>query len=82
MTTTTSGLHSPSLHTTTRLLYAPMQGTSDIEHTFTIKLCRRGQWNERMLIEPVLSLVHRVCRPHSCASRPRSSPPLRRSPPV
>jgi hypothetical protein len=26
-----------------------------------IKICRRGQWNERMLIETVLSLVHRVC---------------------
>ena len=26
-----------------------------------IKLCHRGQWNERMLIETVLSLVHRVC---------------------
>jgi hypothetical protein len=27
-----------------------------------IKPRRRGQWNERMLIETVLSLVHRVCR--------------------
>ncbi len=27
-----------------------------------LKLCRRGEWNERMLIETVLSLVHRVCR--------------------
>ena len=26
-----------------------------------IKLCHRGHWNERMLIETVLSLVHRVC---------------------
>jgi hypothetical protein len=25
-------------------------------------LCARGEWNERMLIETVLSLVHRVCR--------------------
>jgi len=27
-----------------------------------LKLCPRGTWNERMLIETVLSLVHRVCR--------------------
>jgi hypothetical protein len=27
-----------------------------------LKLCRRGTWNERMLIETALSLVHRVCR--------------------
>jgi hypothetical protein len=27
-----------------------------------LKLCARGEWNERMLIETVLSLVHRVCR--------------------
>jgi hypothetical protein len=27
-----------------------------------IKLCHRGQWNERMLIETVFSLVHRGCR--------------------
>ncbi len=26
-----------------------------------LKLCPRGTWNERMLIETVLSLVHRVC---------------------
>lgn len=26
-----------------------------------LKLCPRGQWNERMIIETVLSLVHRVC---------------------
>jgi hypothetical protein len=27
-----------------------------------LKVCPRGTWNERMLIETVLSLVHRVCR--------------------
>jgi hypothetical protein len=27
-----------------------------------IQVCQRGHWNERMLIETVLSLVHRVCR--------------------
>jgi hypothetical protein len=27
-----------------------------------LKLCPRGAWNERVLIETVLSLVHRVCR--------------------
>lgn len=27
-----------------------------------LKLCPRGTWNERMLIETVLSLVHRICR--------------------
>lgn len=27
-----------------------------------LKLCPRGAWNERMLIEPGFSLVHRVCR--------------------
>ena len=27
-----------------------------------LKLCHHGEWNERMLIETVLSLVHRVCR--------------------
>lgn len=27
-----------------------------------LKLCPRGTWNERMLIEVVFSLVHRVCR--------------------
>jgi hypothetical protein len=26
-----------------------------------LKVCRRGEWNERMLIETVFSLVHRVC---------------------
>jgi len=26
-----------------------------------VKICRRGQWNERMLVETALSLVHRVC---------------------
>lgn len=38
------------------------------DHTFNavdrppnLKICRRGEWNERMLIETVLSLVHRVC---------------------
>jgi hypothetical protein len=27
-----------------------------------LKLCPRGTWNERMLIETVFSLVHRICR--------------------
>ena len=27
-----------------------------------LKLCPRGTWNERMLVETALSLVHRVCR--------------------
>jgi hypothetical protein len=27
-----------------------------------LKLCHQGEWNERMLIETVYSLVHRVCR--------------------
>jgi hypothetical protein len=27
-----------------------------------LKLCRKGEWNERMLVETALSLVHRVCR--------------------
>ena len=27
-----------------------------------LKLCRRGTWNERLLLETALSLVHRVCR--------------------
>ena len=27
-----------------------------------LKACRRGAWNERMLIETLFSLVHRVCR--------------------
>jgi hypothetical protein len=26
-----------------------------------LKLCRRGEWSERMLIEAVLSRVHRIC---------------------
>ena len=26
-----------------------------------VKICRRGRWNERMIIETALSLVHRVC---------------------
>lgn len=27
-----------------------------------LKVCPRGSWNERMLVETVFSLVHRVCR--------------------
>ena len=27
-----------------------------------LKVCPRGAWNERMLVETLLSLVHRVCR--------------------
>jgi hypothetical protein len=27
-----------------------------------LKLCRRGRWNERMVVETALSLAHRVCR--------------------
>ena len=34
-----------------------------------IKICRRGHWNERMLIETGLSLVHRVCGLHHLGHR-------------
>ena len=37
-------------------------GFAAVDRPANLKLCARGQWNERMLIETVLSLVHRVCR--------------------
>jgi hypothetical protein len=37
-------------------------GFAAVERPPNLKLCARGEWNERMLIETVLSLVHRVCR--------------------
>jgi hypothetical protein len=37
-------------------------GFAASERPANLKLCARGTWNERMLIETVLSLVHRVCR--------------------
>lgn len=37
-------------------------GFNAIDRPPNLKLCARGEWNERMLIETVLSLVHRVCR--------------------
>jgi hypothetical protein len=36
-------------------------GCGAVDRPANIKLCPRGHWNERMLIETVLSLVHRVC---------------------
>ena len=50
---------------------APFEGTTitladagfgAAQRPANLKLCARGEWNERMLIETVLSLVHRVCR--------------------
>ncbi len=38
------------------------QSFNAVDRPPNLKLCRRGEWNERMLIETVLSLVHRVCR--------------------
>src|SRR5919202_4344141 len=38
------------------------QGFNAVDRPANLKLCARGEWNERMLIESVLSLVHRVCR--------------------
>ena len=38
------------------------RGFAAVDRPSNLKLCARGQWNERMLIETVLSLVHRVCR--------------------
>ena len=38
------------------------EGFDAADRPANIKLCPRGAWNERMLIETVLSLVHRVCR--------------------
>ena len=37
-------------------------GFAAVDRPANLKLCARGEWNERMLIETVLSLVHRVCR--------------------
>ena len=37
-------------------------GFAAVDRPPNLKLCHRGEWNERMLIETVLSLVHRVCR--------------------
>jgi hypothetical protein len=37
-------------------------GFNAVDRPANLKLCARGAWNERMLIETVLSLVHRVCR--------------------
>jgi hypothetical protein len=37
-------------------------GFAAVDRPPNLKLCARGEWNERMLIETVLSLVHRVCR--------------------
>lgn len=37
-------------------------GTRSARTPPNLKVCRRGVWNERMLIETLLSLVHRVCR--------------------
>jgi hypothetical protein len=33
-----------------------------VDQPRNLKLCARGEWNQRMLIETVFSLVHRVCR--------------------
>ena len=38
------------------------QGFNAVDRPTNPKLCARGEWNERMLIETALSLVHRVCR--------------------
>ena len=37
-------------------------GFNAVDRPANLKLCPRGAWNERMLIETALSLVHRVCR--------------------
>jgi hypothetical protein len=37
-------------------------GFAAVDRPSNLKLCARGEWNERMLIETVLSLVHRACR--------------------
>ena len=37
------------------------QGFAARDRPANLKLCPRGEWSERMLIETVLSLVHRVC---------------------
>jgi hypothetical protein len=36
-------------------------GFAAVDRPANLKLCARGEWNERMLIETVFSLVHRVC---------------------
>jgi hypothetical protein len=36
-------------------------GCNALDRPANLKLCARGEWNERMLIETVLLLVHRVC---------------------
>lgn len=37
-------------------------GFNAVDRPPNIKLCRRGEWNERMLVETMFSLVRRVCR--------------------
>lgn len=37
-------------------------GFAAVDRPTNLKICARGTWNERMLVETVLSLVHRVCR--------------------
>jgi hypothetical protein len=37
-------------------------GFNAVDRPANLKLCARGEWDERMLIETGLSLVHRVCR--------------------
>jgi len=37
-------------------------GFAALDRPANLKLCRRAEWNERMLIETVLSLVHHLCR--------------------
>ena len=37
-------------------------GTRGARTPPNLKVCRRGAWNERMLIETLLLLGHRVCR--------------------
>jgi hypothetical protein len=37
------------------------QSFNAVDRPPNLKVCRRGEWNERMLIETVFSLVHRVC---------------------
>jgi hypothetical protein len=37
-------------------------GFNAVDRPANLKLCPRGTWNERMLVETVFSLVHRVCR--------------------
>jgi hypothetical protein len=37
-------------------------GFAAVDRPPNLKRCARGEWNERMLVETGLSLVHRVCR--------------------